>query len=60
MENPKFLKRLLLDERGTAAVEYGLILAMITLAMMAGLGNFSSNVMRQWNMVSDKAGVAMN
>ncbi len=60
MNKFKFLKRILLDTQGAAAVEYGLILAMIVLAMMAGLGNFATNVMRQWNYVSNEAGNAMN
>ena len=60
MTNNHFLKRLLRDQRGASAVEYGLIVSMIVLAMLAGLGNFSGNVMRQWNMISDRTSEAMN
>ena len=60
MTKAHFLKRLLLDEQGASAVEYGLIVSMIVLAMLAGLGNFSTNVMRQWNLISQKSSEAMN
>lgn len=41
------------DERGTSAVEYSLIAAMIVLAMIAGLQSFSTRAIAMWNYVSD-------
>ena len=41
------------DERGATAVEYGRILAMIFLAMIAGVSNFADTTIEMWNNVSD-------
>ena len=46
--------RILKDERGATAVEYGLILAMIFLAMIAGVSNFANQTIEMWNNVSDQ------
>lgn len=56
---PKWLRLLLLDDRGATAVEYGLIVALVVIAMVAsltGLGNVTSGI---WNNVHEKAGAAM-
>ena len=42
------------DERAATAVEYGLILALIFLAMMAGIQNFTDTTINMWNDVADK------
>lgn len=50
----KFLKNLYLSEKGATAIEYGLIVALIALAIIvaiSGLGNTTGNM---WNDVSDK------
>ena len=44
---------ILKDQRGATAVEYGLILAMIFLAMIAGVSNFANQTIEMWNNVSD-------
>jgi pilus assembly protein Flp/PilA len=44
--------RLVQDQKGATAVEYGLIIALIVLAMMAGLGQFASTTIGMWNNVS--------
>jgi Flp pilus assembly pilin Flp len=59
MFKASFLKRLLLDTRGTSALEYALILAMVFLGMIVGLGNFANNVIRQWNTVGNAVDKAM-
>ena len=41
------------DERGATAVKYGLILAMIFLAMIAGVSQFGQTTINMWNGVSD-------
>ena len=54
------LKKLGKDTTGATAVEYGLIIALIFLAMIAalqGVGNESTDV---WNEVSDTSVDAMN
>ena len=40
------------DERGATAVEYGLILAMIFLAMITGVTQFGQTTINMWNDVS--------
>jgi pilus assembly protein Flp/PilA len=40
------------DERAASAVEYGLILALIVLAIMAALQQVASTTINMWNNVS--------
>ena len=42
------------DERAATAVEYGLILALVFLAMIAGVTNFTDTTINMWNGVSEK------
>ena len=49
----KFAK-LIRDEKAATAVEYGLIVALIVLAMMAGLNLFASTTIAMWNDVATK------
>jgi len=44
--------KLIRDERAASAVEYGLIIALIVLAMMAGLSQFASTTIGMWNNVA--------
>lgn len=46
------LKNLLRDKRAATAVEYGVILSMIVLAMIVGLNNLGRATSSQWNYVS--------
>jgi pilus assembly protein Flp/PilA len=47
------LKDLLRDERAATMVEYGLILAMIFLAMMVGVAAVGTTTAGMWNNVSE-------
>jgi pilus assembly protein Flp/PilA len=49
----RHLKRLLKDERGVSAVEYGLIAALIVIAMLAGLIQVATATTSMWNNVSE-------
>lgn len=42
------------DERAATAIEYGLILALVFLAMMAGISNFTDTTINMWNRVADE------
>lgn len=42
------------DSRGATAVEYGLIVALIVIAMIAALKNMASTTTGMWNSVSTK------
>ena len=47
----KLLKTLGRDERGATAVEYGLILALIFLAMIGAVQSFGNQTISMWNNV---------
>lgn len=49
----RFLRRLLAAQEGATAVEYGLILALIFLAMIVGVASVGSTTSGMWNNVSD-------
>ena len=42
------------DERGATSVEYGLILALVFLAMIGAVSLFGQTTIEMWNMVSNK------
>ena len=46
--------KLIRDQKAATAVEYGLIVALIVLAMMAGLGQFAGTTINMWNEVESK------
>lgn len=46
--------RLALSQRGATAVEYGLILALIVLAMMAALSNFATKANLMWTNIANE------
>ena len=48
------LRRICADDRGATAIEYGLIVALIVLAMMASLQLFASSSIAMWNDVETK------
>ena len=48
------LFKILKDEKAATAVEYGLILALIFLAMIAGITNFTDTTINMWNRVADQ------
>ncbi len=52
------LKRLIRDQRGTSALEMGLIACMIVLAMFAALQGFANENDRTWNSISKKVSEA--
>ena len=47
---------LLADRRGATAIEYGLILAFVVLAMFVALSELGSTTSRMWDNVSAKVG----
>ena len=46
--------RLVRDSRGATAIEYGLILALVVLALMAALIGLADTTTTMWNNVSTK------
>jgi pilus assembly protein Flp/PilA len=43
--------KLVRDEKGATAIEYGLIVALIVIAMIAGLQIFAGSAIGMWNSV---------
>lgn len=50
----KFPQRMIGDERGATAIEYGLILALIVLAIMVALHSFADATINMWDNVAEK------
>jgi pilus assembly protein Flp/PilA len=51
---PKLFRRLCDDQRGATAIEYGLILALVVVAIMAALVQFAGSSITMWNNVSSR------
>lgn len=56
----KFLKKLGSDVSGATAVEYGLILALIFLAMVGAIQTFGNETIGMWTGVADRVEEASN
>ncbi|GAB5488060.1 MAG: hypothetical protein Pars2KO_16300 [Parasphingorhabdus sp.] len=50
----RFLRKLYLSENGATAIEYGLIVALIAIAIIAAISNVGNSTGNMWNYVSDK------
>jgi len=50
----KSLLRIMKDERAATAVEYGLILALIVLAMFAALDNVANTTVNMWDDIENE------
>jgi pilus assembly protein Flp/PilA len=48
------MTKIILNERGATAIEYGLIIAMIVLAMLAALSTFAEGAVGMWGNVANK------
>jgi pilus assembly protein Flp/PilA len=48
------LPRVFRDSRGATAIEYGLIVALIVIAMIVALKNLAGTTIGMWNNVSTK------
>ncbi|QNM84111.1 Flp family type IVb pilin [Sphingomonas sabuli] len=53
------LRRLFAHERGATAIEYGLIAAMIVIAMMGGLSALGGGVGGGWSALSNTVSESM-
>jgi pilus assembly protein Flp/PilA len=49
----RYLRKIARDQKGATAIEYGLILAMIFLAMMVGVVSVGITTSGMWNNVSE-------
>ncbi|MDO9564260.1 MAG: Flp family type IVb pilin [Bradyrhizobium sp.] len=53
-------RRLLRNEQGATAVEYGLIVALMVLAMLVGMQAFADETTSMWTEVSSGVAEAMH
>jgi len=51
-------RRLFRDQRGATAVEYGLIMALICLAVLSGVNALGASVKDRWDDIATKVGAA--
>ncbi len=51
---PEFVRKLCRNRKGGAAIEYGLMCALIVLAMIAALANLADITTNMWSDVSNK------
>ena len=51
----KTITRLLADSNGATAVEYGLVLALIVLAIIGSISNFGAEVGSTWNNIAQQS-----
>lgn len=49
----EFIKRLQRDTRGATAVEYGLIISLIVIAMISAIQGFANETIEMWSLVED-------
>jgi len=54
----QFLINLIRDERGTSAVEMGLIVGLVVIAMFSALQGFANANMDVWKTVHSKVGAS--
>ncbi len=50
----KLTRRLWRDERGATAIEYGLIIGLVVVAMMLSIQSIGETVSDMWNLVADE------
>ncbi len=50
----KLMRALAHDRKGATAIEYGLIVSLVVIAMIAALTNFANTSVGMWNNVSNK------
>lgn len=55
-----FLSNFRSDESGATAIEYGLICALLVIAMSVGLNGVASSTINMWTLVSDRINAAIN
>jgi len=59
MRSSLFMKRILRDERGATAIEYGLIVALIVIAMIGALNGVADENTGLWARVSQNIDAVM-
>ena len=55
----RMIRNIRTDKRGATAIEYGLICALIVIAMMVSLGSLGGGVAGKWGNMAGTVGNAM-
>jgi Flp pilus assembly pilin Flp len=58
MPGERFFKEVLRDPRGSSAVEYGFILGLIVIVLIAALTGFTGETLQLWTHVETEAAKA--
>lgn len=56
----RFLKDIVDDNRGATAIEYGLVVSLIVIAMIASLQGVASATIEKWDTVMDASNDSVN
>jgi pilus assembly protein Flp/PilA len=59
MDAIRTFRRLRSDKRGATAIEYGLIAALIVIAMMTGLSTMGGGTNGMWGKLANRVGEVM-
>ena len=54
MRGSLFIERLLRDDRGATAIEYGLIVALVVIAIIGAVSSVADETNGLWAFVSDR------
>ncbi|MDZ4137421.1 MAG: Flp family type IVb pilin [Erythrobacter sp.] len=57
---PTLMKDIVEDQQGATAIEYGLIAALIVIAMLASLSSVAGSTIDMWNDIEAKSSEAMS
>jgi pilus assembly protein Flp/PilA len=50
----KLMRAIARDRKGATAIEYGLIVSLVIIAMIVALTNFANTSVGMWNNISNK------
>lgn len=60
MKPPSIKFNIIEDQSGATAIEYGLILALVVLAMLVALNSLASETVSLWDTIFDKSEKAIS
>jgi len=56
----QIVRQFLIDESGATAIEYAMLLGLITLAIVGGLGDLRDSIRNMYNFMSSEVTTATN
>ena len=58
LEMNRFFREMLVDTRGATAIEYGLIVALVSVAAIVGMQTFGTNLDDMWSYLDSSIAAA--